>query len=108
MHPCLRIPEIVDLIFEELDAMPEDLSFNRPYSDRVDRSRDFAALATTCKILKDPALAFLWREQLTVSNVMKLLPSHLWVETNGCSRYPQLVSPSQSYTVIADCNLASV
>ncbi|KAJ7440297.1 hypothetical protein B0H11DRAFT_2099813 [Mycena galericulata] len=76
MHHSLSIPEIVDLIFAELQ--PEHV-FGRqtPHWHR----KDFAALARTCKSFKDPALNFLWREQDTLTNILKCLPSHLWKET---------------------------
>ncbi|KAF8218189.1 hypothetical protein K438DRAFT_2038903, partial [Mycena galopus ATCC 62051] len=37
-------------------------------------------LARTCQAFQEPALNFLWREQDTLVNVLKCLPSHLWEE----------------------------
>ncbi|KAF7356492.1 hypothetical protein MVEN_00982300 [Mycena venus] len=77
MHRSLCIPEIVDLIFTELQC---------GFSSDVDRNenlgrRDFAALARTCQRFRDPALDFLWREQETLINLLKCLPSYLWEES---------------------------
>ncbi|KAJ7622916.1 hypothetical protein DFH06DRAFT_1447108 [Mycena polygramma] len=71
MHRCLNIPELVDLIFGELQC---------PLPNQALGHRDFAALARTCKTFLDPALRLLWREQGTLSNLLKCLPSHLWRE----------------------------
>jgi hypothetical protein len=76
MHRTFGIPEILDLIFAELQN-PEPLLHPRDHS----RSRkDFAALTRTCKTFQSPALDFLWREQETLVNVLKCLPAHLWEE----------------------------
>ncbi|KAJ7654557.1 hypothetical protein DFH06DRAFT_993760 [Mycena polygramma] len=71
MHRCLNIPELVDLIFAELQC---------PYPNQALGHRDFAALARSCRTFLDPALRLLWREQGTLSNLLKCLPSHLWRE----------------------------
>ncbi|KAF8218188.1 hypothetical protein K438DRAFT_1796477 [Mycena galopus ATCC 62051] len=84
MHRTLRIPELLDLIFAELQTF---CSSDEDYVPRESRReilgvgrRDFAALARTCKSFREPALDFLWHEQDTVVNVLKCLPSHLWEE----------------------------
>ncbi|KAJ7605654.1 hypothetical protein FB45DRAFT_692084, partial [Roridomyces roridus] len=79
MHPCLRIAEIVDLIFEELKEC--DLT----------RNRTLAALARTCRGFHEPALDVLWSEQCTLRHVLKCLPSNLWEEIPGKSGKTVLV-----------------
>ncbi|KAF7356448.1 hypothetical protein MVEN_00977900 [Mycena venus] len=71
MHRSLAISEIIDLIFAELQ---------RPDYERNLGHKDFAALARTCKNFQNPALDHLWREQDTLTNLLKCLPSHLWEE----------------------------
>ncbi|KAJ7608573.1 hypothetical protein DFH06DRAFT_1111100 [Mycena polygramma] len=68
MHRCLRIPEILEIIFSSvLDLEPD---FQRP--------RSLAALARGCRIFKDPALDVLWRKQYTFSNIVYSMPSDLF------------------------------
>ncbi|KAF7373250.1 F-box domain-containing protein [Mycena sanguinolenta] len=68
MHSAFCIPEILDHIFAQLsNGCALGLSH-----------RDFAALARTCKTFQEPALNFLWREQDTLVNILKSLPSHTW------------------------------
>ncbi|KAF7369251.1 F-box domain-containing protein [Mycena venus] len=94
MHRSFRIPEILDLIFVQLQNRHPDLHYFGPESrDQLNQSlgrRDFAALARTCKSFQGPALDFLWREQETLTNLLKTLPSHLWKEEtrNPWSRRP--------------------
>ncbi|KAJ6461011.1 hypothetical protein C8R45DRAFT_842196, partial [Mycena sanguinolenta] len=78
MHRTLCIPEIIYLIFTELRSCPH--STRSDSEVRQEENRDFAALARTCNAFHGPALNFLWREQDTLVNVLKCLPSHLWKE----------------------------
>ncbi|KAJ7847738.1 hypothetical protein B0H14DRAFT_3867403 [Mycena olivaceomarginata] len=92
MHPILRVAEIVDLIFAQLQSPDTHLPMSRLNMSRHSISlsrqarnaalgrRDFAVLARTCKSFQGPALDFLWREQDTLTNLLKCLPSHLWEE----------------------------
>ncbi|KAF8140812.1 hypothetical protein K438DRAFT_1879252 [Mycena galopus ATCC 62051] len=81
MHHTFRIPEILHLIFAKLQIpIPHRQYFSRSQRKKCLGCRDFAALARTCKIFRDPALDFLWREQDTLVNLLKCLPSHLWEE----------------------------
>ncbi|KAJ7647975.1 hypothetical protein FB45DRAFT_782951 [Roridomyces roridus] len=66
MHRALRIPELVDLIFEAFACT------------QPRRNKTLASLARTCRDFREPALDVLWREQTTLSNLLRLLPSHLW------------------------------
>ncbi|KAJ7760899.1 hypothetical protein DFH07DRAFT_740456 [Mycena maculata] len=69
MHHTLSIPEILELIFEELQC---------PHPDKRYGRNDFAALARTCKTFQDLALDLLWSEQDTLDNILQCLPAHLW------------------------------
>ncbi|KAJ6460987.1 hypothetical protein C8R45DRAFT_1081006 [Mycena sanguinolenta] len=86
MHRTFHIPEILDLIFAALQGFcPDDepdLGFHIPVKERnkILGRGELAALARTCKTFCDPALDILWREQETLVNLLKCLPSHLWKE----------------------------
>ncbi|KAF8216631.1 hypothetical protein K438DRAFT_1559450 [Mycena galopus ATCC 62051] len=97
MHHSLCIPEIVDLIFAELDADSE------VFGRRRGGGRDFAALARTCKSFRDPALDFLWCEQDTITNLLKCLPSHLWKEEARDSSFLPPVFVSSYFADIVQC-----
>ncbi|KAJ7622917.1 hypothetical protein DFH06DRAFT_1231283 [Mycena polygramma] len=71
MHYSLSIPEPVVLIFAELLS---------PYPNENLSHRDLAALARTCRTFQEPALDLLWREQTTLANMLRCLPSYLWQE----------------------------
>ncbi|KAJ7791915.1 hypothetical protein B0H14DRAFT_2933839 [Mycena olivaceomarginata] len=77
-HRALTIPEIVGLICEHLEVLAE------PHHEGSGTRRnleDLAALARTCRDFENPALDILWREQNTLANTLKCLPSNLWEET---------------------------
>ncbi|KAJ7802690.1 hypothetical protein B0H14DRAFT_2891311, partial [Mycena olivaceomarginata] len=76
-HRALTIPEIDGLICEHLEVLAE------PHHEGSGNRRnleDVAALARTCRDFENPALDILWREQNTLANVLKCLPSNLWEE----------------------------
>ncbi|KAJ7787076.1 hypothetical protein B0H14DRAFT_2955308, partial [Mycena olivaceomarginata] len=71
-HRALTIPEI------HLEILAE------PHHEGSGTRRnleDLAALARTCRDFENPALDILWREQNTLANTLKCLPSNLWEET---------------------------
>ncbi|KAJ7647935.1 hypothetical protein FB45DRAFT_894810 [Roridomyces roridus] len=76
MHHCLTIPEVLGLIFEKVKKHGGEYP---PWSDD-EALETFASLALTCRAFQDPALDMLWSEQDTIRNVLKTLPSCLWVE----------------------------
>ncbi|KAF8124654.1 hypothetical protein K438DRAFT_1892945 [Mycena galopus ATCC 62051] len=77
MHCTLEIPEILYLIFAQVQRL-------YCYDERLGRrDPDLAALARTCKTFRGPALDFLWREQENLVNVLRLLPSHVCREREG-------------------------
>ncbi|KAJ6460990.1 hypothetical protein C8R45DRAFT_1220899 [Mycena sanguinolenta] len=84
MHRTFQIPEILDLIFAALQGYcPDDEPRFGSHIPPEKRNKilgrgELAALARTCKTFHDPALNFLWREQETLVNILKCLPSHLW------------------------------
>ncbi|KAJ7469084.1 hypothetical protein FB451DRAFT_1091817 [Mycena latifolia] len=71
MHPCLRIPELIDLIFSHLKPS----IWGRPNPD----STALAALARTCTILSSRALDVLWRKQTDLVNLLRCMPSDVWM-----------------------------
>ncbi|KAJ7753600.1 hypothetical protein DFH07DRAFT_886635 [Mycena maculata] len=73
MHRSLRITEIIQLIFGELEGQICFPEFDRSW-------KDFAALARTCTAFNGPALDVLWSEQRTLTHMLKCLPEHLWEE----------------------------
>ncbi|KAJ7060559.1 hypothetical protein C8F01DRAFT_1143104 [Mycena amicta] len=75
MHPSLLIAEVVDIIFDNLDA-------KSPESRRA-----LVALVKTCKSFSEPALDALWREQDTLDNVLKCLPKESWRQEQPGYRY---------------------
>ncbi|KAF7329363.1 hypothetical protein MKEN_00197800 [Mycena kentingensis (nom. inval.)] len=79
MHPALRIPEILSLIFYQLRLTNEIFS-----KDVVrERRRTLAALAKTCRVICEPALDELWYEQTTLENFFKCLPADSWEKTGA-------------------------
>ncbi|KAJ7891028.1 hypothetical protein B0H13DRAFT_1887356 [Mycena leptocephala] len=77
-HHALTIPKIVGLICEHLEVLAE------PHHEGSGNRRnleDLTALARTCRDFENPALDILWKEQNTLANALKCLPSNLWEET---------------------------
>ncbi|KAJ7604092.1 hypothetical protein DFH06DRAFT_1391598 [Mycena polygramma] len=70
MHRALDIPEIVENVCQRL-------SDHYLYPSR---QKDFAFLARCCKAFHGPAANVLWKEQETLANVLRCLPSYLWEE----------------------------
>jgi len=69
MHACLKIPEILHIIFEwTLDPASEH------------SSATLAKLARTCRSFNDTALDILWHTQTTLWPLIKLFPEEIWVE----------------------------
>ncbi|KAG6817188.1 hypothetical protein H0H93_007434 [Arthromyces matolae] len=64
MHICLQIPQVLALIFEYLREEEDDEAL--------------ANLATTCKTFSHPALDALWYTQLSLFNLLKCFPEHIW------------------------------
>ncbi|RDB21918.1 hypothetical protein Hypma_010807 [Hypsizygus marmoreus] len=60
MHHSLLINEITSLIFEELD------------------SSTLASIAGTCRAFTDPALDVLWRSQIDIGPLIRVMPGDLW------------------------------
>ncbi|KAF7377844.1 hypothetical protein MSAN_00207900 [Mycena sanguinolenta] len=82
MHRIFRISEILDLIFAALQGSfsEEPHWISREERNKVLGRGELAALARTCKTFCDQALDLLWREQETLANILKCLPSDLWKE----------------------------
>ncbi|KAJ6550863.1 hypothetical protein DFH09DRAFT_988706 [Mycena vulgaris] len=85
MHRCLTILEIIELVCGHVEVR---------YLGRD--SPDLAALARTCKAFQDPALDLLWREQSTLTHMLKCLPSNVWEEkihSRGPPSHFRLIGP---------------
>ncbi|KAK7027639.1 hypothetical protein R3P38DRAFT_946621 [Favolaschia claudopus] len=80
MHRALNIAEIVHLIFAHLISPVGPLSHpHDPSRETPQHNGSLAALARTCTRFRDPALDLLWREQNTLTNLLRCLgPAHLW------------------------------
>ncbi|KAJ7199164.1 hypothetical protein GGX14DRAFT_373237 [Mycena pura] len=61
MHRCLQIHEMIDVIVSHLSRSA------------------LAVMARTCNMFHDPALDLLWREQHGLDNVLRCMPSGLFV-----------------------------
>ncbi|KAJ7666761.1 hypothetical protein DFH06DRAFT_1384129 [Mycena polygramma] len=77
MHRALDIPEIVENICQ-------CLSDHYLYPSR---HKDFAFLARCCKAFHGPAANVLWKEQETLANVLRCLPSYLWEQEESANKH---------------------
>ncbi|KAI6021844.1 hypothetical protein BKA83DRAFT_14111 [Pisolithus microcarpus] len=77
MHHCLRITEILHLIFGYL---ADEKVTNANVTGAI-RHKDVAVLARTCKAFMDPALDILWRTQSSLSPLVMCLPAQFWTLT---------------------------
>ncbi|KIK21402.1 hypothetical protein PISMIDRAFT_681337 [Pisolithus microcarpus 441] len=77
MHHCLRITEILHLIFGYL---VDEKVTNTNVAGAI-RHKDIAGLARTCKAFMDPALDILWRTQSSLSPLIMCLPAQFWTLT---------------------------
>ncbi|KAJ7186614.1 hypothetical protein C8R46DRAFT_1341966 [Mycena filopes] len=75
MHRCLKLLEIVDMIFSHL-YVPPDINHTVRPSNRPEL-RALAALARTSTFFSDVALDLLWRSAVLI-NVLRCLPADLW------------------------------
>lgn len=74
MHPCLRLEEITSLVCAELKCDLEHHNF-------VD-TNSLLNVALTTKVLLEPALKALWRNQSSLRPLFHLLPEDLWGNVN--------------------------
>ncbi|EAU83831.1 hypothetical protein CC1G_09500 [Coprinopsis cinerea okayama7 len=75
MHNCLRIPEIVTLIFQYV--------YENDENDKQ-HAKTVANLARTCKAFTSPALGILWHET-TLTRFLSLLPDDSWTSKHTFS-----------------------
>ncbi|KAJ7660167.1 hypothetical protein DFH06DRAFT_1130071 [Mycena polygramma] len=93
MHRCWQIPEILQIILEELKKTePMLMMLGKIETQAV------ARMARTCRTLSDPALNVLWSQQDTLLPLLTCFPSNLW-EISGSNRaktfrFVSAVSPS--------------
>ncbi|KAJ6451834.1 hypothetical protein C8R47DRAFT_291294 [Mycena vitilis] len=80
MHRCWQIPEILQIILEELKIVePMLMALGKV------ETQAFARMARTCRTLSEPALNVLWSRQDTLLPLLTCFPSNLW-ETSGSNR----------------------
>ena len=71
LHPCLQVPELVDMIFRWLGRDP------------IYGPRTLSSLARTCRWFLEPALDVLWSNLPSVGPLMCVLPADAWsIEKN--------------------------
>ncbi|KAF7335589.1 hypothetical protein MVEN_02213200 [Mycena venus] len=81
MHRCLQIPEIVDMVFSQLD--PRISSDPWPAATPF---RDLSVVARTCTTFQGPALDYLWSSAPLERFLIRCAPSDIWdVEPNEYS-----------------------
>lgn len=69
MHPCLRVPEVLQRICHEVDG---------EYT--CEGETQFSALARTCRDFQQPALARLWKSIPNLKPIIKCAADDLWQE----------------------------
>ncbi|KAJ7060573.1 hypothetical protein C8F01DRAFT_1293144 [Mycena amicta] len=79
MHHRGACEECKDKVVQN-PSEPGDSDSELEFEDFPPASETLLALATTCKTFQEPALAALWREQNTLDNLVKCLPSNLWTK----------------------------
>ncbi|KAJ6494461.1 hypothetical protein C8R45DRAFT_177094 [Mycena sanguinolenta] len=90
MHRCLRVQELLALIFSHLD--PREHSDRHSFNSRQPTLQDLAVLARTCCTFHRPALDHLWRSS-TPLNLFRCMPADLWVVDEpevGWKMHPRL------------------
>ncbi|KAH9834022.1 uncharacterized protein C8Q71DRAFT_156871 [Rhodofomes roseus] len=85
MHRILTIPELLHLIFGEIDA---------------DEGRLLLALALTCRAFKEPALDCLWASPDGLANLVEVLPTDLWRVSKENPKILRLRSPVRPTTEV--------
>jgi hypothetical protein len=78
MHHCLRVQELLVLIFSHLDMRDHSNSLSYVYSDREHTLQDLAVLARTCSTFREPALDRLWMSSALL-NLIRCMPGDLWL-----------------------------
>ncbi|KAJ7145559.1 hypothetical protein C8R44DRAFT_755517 [Mycena epipterygia] len=73
MHRSLEILEIVEMICAHF--FPDQ---NASIYWREEATRDLVAIATTCRMFRDPALDLVWRAQRTLEHLLRCMPGDLW------------------------------
>ncbi|KAF7360441.1 hypothetical protein MVEN_00774300 [Mycena venus] len=97
MHRCLKVTELLDLIFSYLEPFPLTLKFLASHlDDNFERrhTSDLIVLACTCTIFNGPALDIIWRTQTTLQNLLRCMPHDLFtIVRNNNKRTMTLCRP---------------
>ncbi|KAK6971689.1 hypothetical protein R3P38DRAFT_3495928 [Favolaschia claudopus] len=78
MHPCLAIPEILELVVSVGLERTHTVVLRRDLHERWTVDRALAALARTCKYFHEFAQNELWKDQDGILNVIRCMPKDLW------------------------------
>ncbi|KAJ7291667.1 hypothetical protein C8J57DRAFT_1458425 [Mycena rebaudengoi] len=74
MHHFFSVPELVELLCEEVGDQDNDLSEDDPATS----CQDLAAFACTATVFQRPALDALWLHQESLINIVLCMPADLW------------------------------
>ncbi|KAK6971749.1 hypothetical protein R3P38DRAFT_3297837 [Favolaschia claudopus] len=77
MHPCLAIPEILELVVQSVGLERYTVVLRRDH-ERWTVDRALAALARTCKHFHEFAQNELWKDQDGILNLIRCMPKDLW------------------------------
>ncbi|KAJ6579641.1 hypothetical protein DFH09DRAFT_1030272 [Mycena vulgaris] len=88
MHRGFKIPEILQLIFDEFSVEPiPRVYYSPPVNPPI-----LAALARTCQLFHSPALDLLWRRQETLLNFLNCFPDGLIEKVTDGVKRPALLN----------------
>ncbi|KAJ7159633.1 hypothetical protein C8R46DRAFT_1001880 [Mycena filopes] len=85
MHRCLKIPEILQITFEELLVYEPGILQTPRVTLRPYGAEALSRLAQTCHDFSDLALDLLWKDQYTLIPLLKTFPPHVWELANPAS-----------------------
>ncbi|KAK7036373.1 hypothetical protein R3P38DRAFT_3485389 [Favolaschia claudopus] len=94
MHPCLAIPEILELVISVGLARDHTITIRRDIWDAKTVDGALAALARTCKHFHEFAQNELWKEQYGILNLIRCMPEDLWAFKYGSLTRVREVRPT--------------
>ena len=85
VHPCLRIPEIQQLVFSSL------------------RKRDCSRVALACKTFYEEAMDVIWADVESLVPFVRCMPPEILTETTRNGSHGRDVTIVSSYSVAISC-----
>lgn len=70
MHPCLKVPELLSIIF--------GFAYNDAEGQDHISSSTMLASALTCRLFVEPALDLLWEVQSDIVQLLRCFPSEIY------------------------------